>query len=92
MHVHTSNEVNKITGNSTLTWGFLLGIGMGNGRYFIPARPQLGFGWGFREVSRRKFYVWLWQLRNCRASAPHVNKIIPGDVRYALERRCIRYI
>lgn len=53
----SSNDVAEITGNPPWAWAFGEGAGAGNGRYFIPCvQADWSSGWGFREVSRRRYY------------------------------------
>jgi len=83
----TCNDVAAITGNQPWAWAFGEGAGAGNGRYFIPCvQCDWSTGWGFREVSRRRYYCWLF-LRTSMAV-----KLIPSDVFYCLTLRRVSAI
>jgi hypothetical protein len=81
------NDVAAITGNPPWAWAFGEGAGAGNGRYFIPCvQRDWSTGWGFREVSRRRYYCWLF-LRT--SMAVH---LIPSDVFFCLTLRRVSAI
>lgn len=83
----SASEVGDITGHMPACGGFMDAVGIGNGRYFIPSvTPHASGSWGFREVSRRRFCVWVFLRSKAFAH------ILPGDIALALSQRRVSAI
>ena len=82
MKTYTDNDLRKEIGTGGQAFGYCLGAAKGKGRYFIP--HDFGGLWEWKETTRLKYYVYCY--RN------ELFQIIPGDVKFALDRKVLKHI
>jgi hypothetical protein len=82
MKTYTDHDLRNEIGTGGIAFGYYLGAAKGKGRYFIP--QDVFGGWEWKETTRLKYYVYCY--RN------ELFQIIPGDVKFALDRKILKHI